>query len=426
MKGHKIEIKTIGIFALAGAIFFLGVVILINGKGEAKEENRDKNVWEEAKNYIEYVIRREYFPFMSVCVYKDGPGTFSKEDFDEVSKEKTENLVAENSGTQINVSDKTIENVDSTINLSAKNTENDYINLMNVENERTVLYIEKYPELYAGCGFVSCIANQYPGGNFQKAEKKSKVYSKDDLMDYEFLCKNFYIVDGKTELREESFRPAELWDYSTKVDKTAEGPQILIYHTHSQESFVDSTPGDKSGTIVGVGDCLTQILQQEYGYSVYHHLGEYDVKNRDMAYSESAGAIEAILKEYPQIQVVIDLHRDGVDPEKHLVTEMNGEKYAQIMMFNGVSYLRDKGEIERLPNPNLTGNLAMSLKTTVLGKEYYPDVFRKNYINAYRYNMQYCDKSMLIEIGAQTNTLNEVMNACYPLAHILDMVFTQE
>ena len=52
----------------------------------------------------------------------------------------------------------------------------------------------------------------------------------------------------------------------TMAKQEGEGPQILIYHTHSQEAFADSVPGDVNTGIVGVGEYLTQVLTEQYGY----------------------------------------------------------------------------------------------------------------------------------------------------------------
>lgn len=69
--------------------------------------------------------------------------------------------------------------------------------------------------------------------------------------------------------------------------------------------------GDTSASIVGVGAYLHQLLGK-YGFHVLHDTGEYDVESRDDAYSKAGPALEKILKENPGIEVVIDLHRDGV------------------------------------------------------------------------------------------------------------------
>lgn len=243
------------------------------------------------------------------------------------------------------------------------------------------------------------------------------------MEDYETLLSTFYAIDsqalaGSDLLNLESLRGKDL-----TIDKTAPGPQILIYHTHSLEAFADSVPGDRSQTIVGVGDFLTQLLEEEYGYSVLHHTEEYDTV-RDDAYAKSLPAIEQLLAENPTIQVVIDLHRDAGSPDRNMVVDINGKKTARFMFFNGISRSKKTGDIAYLANPNLEENLAFSFQMQVKAGEYYPGLTRKIYIKQYRYNMHFRGRTLLIELGDENNTVEEAMNACYPIAHLLDMVLS--
>ena len=123
---------------------------------------------------------------------------------------------------------------------------------------------------------------------------------------------------------------------------------------------------------------------------------------------------------------MIDLHRDGVGENTHLVTEVNGKPTAQIMFFNGISRLNSVGEIGYLYNPYRTENLAMSLRMKLLAEQYYKGFTRRNYIQAYQYNLHMRPKSMLIEAGAQTNSFEEVKNAMEPLADLLDKCLSGE
>ena len=207
------------------------------------------------------------------------------------------------------------------------------------------------------------------------------------------------------------------------LNHDASTPQILIYHTHGHEGYVDSVEGDYSTGIIGVGDYLTELLTNQYGLNVIHHTGIYDT-DRDTAYSRSGPALEKLLEENPSIEVVIDLHRDGVGENTRLVTTQNGVEMAKIMFFNGLSRLTKTGDITYLPNPYIQDNLALSMQMQLAAAEYYPDFTRRIYLKGYRYNMQYCPKTMLIEVGAQTNTLEEAKNAMVPLADILNKVLT--
>ena len=244
--------------------------------------------------------------------------------------------------------------------------------------------------------------------------------------DYETLVSSFYTIDKSTMIGSDQLNVSKLSSVDMTISKEAEGPQILIYHTHSQEGFADSVEGDPSTSIVGVGDYLAQILTDTYGYQVLHHTASYDLPSRDDAYSVALPDIEKVLEENPQIQVVIDLHRDAVDENTRLVTEIDGRPTARFMFFNGLSRTRKTGNIAYLYNENLDDNLAFSFQLQKVAAEYYPGLTRKIYLKAYRYNMHLRPRNLLIELGAQNNTVEEAMNACDPLAHILDMVLSGE
>lgn len=263
------------------------------------------------------------------------------------------------------------------------------------------------------------------GSSFVPNQTPVVTYSQEKLNDFDYLIQNFYVVDRTTTINSSQLNAADLLSRSMKLTHGADAPQILIYHTHSQERFVDSVPGDASTSIVGVGEYLTQLLGG-YGFHVLHHTGEYDVDTRDDAYSRAGPVVEQILRENPSIEVVIDLHRDGVPEGTRLVTDVQGKQTASIMFFNGLSRTTANGDISYLPNPYIQDNLAFSLQMQIAAQEYYPGFSRMIYLKGYRYNMHYCPKSLLVEVGAQTNTVQEVMNAMEPLADLIAKVITPE
>lgn len=258
--------------------------------------------------------------------------------------------------------------------------------------------------------------------SFICAEEKSYRYRWEEVSSYEELIKAFYAVDSTTVAGEGLLQAAALREKDMRIQGSADEPQILIYHTHSKENFVDSIPGDENSGILGAGEYLAELLRERYGYNVIHDKGCYD-EDRTYAYNNSLPAVEAILQEYPSIEAVIDLHRDEMPADRRLVVEMQGRPTAQFMFFNGLCRTK-KGEIEQLENPYLADNLALSFQMQTACNEYYPGIARRIYLKAYRYNMHLCPKSLLIELGAQNNTEEEIHNACEPLAHVLDLVFS--
>ena len=254
--------------------------------------------------------------------------------------------------------------------------------------------------------------------------KKEKINRK-KLQDFDYLRQTFYQVDNTTTINRDQLNVDALLSENMKIDTSGDGPQILIYHTHSQEGYKDSKAGDAKTSVIGVGDRLTELLEEK-GFKVLHHKGKYDVGKRDRAYSVAASNLQKILEENPSIQVVIDLHRDGVAESTHLVTEQNGKKMAQIMFFNGLSRTTATGDIAYLKNPYIADNLAFSFQMQLAAAEYYPDFTRRIYLKGYRYNMHFCPKSLLVEVGAQTNTYEEAENAMEPLADILAKVLKSD
>lgn len=254
------------------------------------------------------------------------------------------------------------------------------------------------------------------------------------LADYDYMMQIFYSIHptttaGRELMDAEHFLSMDLsldlgngQDGSTAQTAPKE-PQILIYHTHSQETFSDY-PENPEATITGVGAYLSELLEGK-GYSVIHDDGVYDYRDgkldRSRAYTYALEGIQGILQKYPSIEVVLDLHRDGVAEGTRLVTEINGKPTAKIMFFNGTSQTPD-GPIEYLPNPNREANLAFSFQMQLKAAGMYPGFTRKIYLKGLRYNQHVRARSALIEVGAQTNTYEEARNAMEPLAHILDQV----
>ena len=261
--------------------------------------------------------------------------------------------------------------------------------------------------------------------NFRPAVQQVQI-DRTQLADYETLVRNFYAIDANTMAGSDQLSVEKLLGMDMTLPQEGDGPQILIYHTHSQEAFADSVPGDVNTGIVGVGECLTKILTEQYGYRVLHNTGQYDVETRDNAYSRALPAVEQILAENPSIQVIIDLHRDEVAEETKLVTDIQGRPTARFMFFNGLSRTRKTGDIDYLANENQEASLAFSFQMQLKAAEYYPGLTRRIYLKGYRYNMHLRPRTLLVELGAQNNAVEEAINACDPLAHILDMVLKGE
>lgn len=249
------------------------------------------------------------------------------------------------------------------------------------------------------------------------------VYSMEQLQNFEFLIGNCYTIDGSTSITSNDINIETMLAEDLTLDLSGDEYKVLIYHSHGSETFINSRPGVTEDSIIGVGDELTRILEEDYGIKTYHDRSVYDMVDgkldRNYAYTASGYGIDKILEQYPSIEVVLDIHRDGVRDDVHLMKVIDGKPTAQIMFFNGISRLNDEGELGYLHNPNRSSNLSFSLQMHLKGKELYGDLMRKIYIGGYCYNLDRKPRASLIEVGAQTNTIEEAKNAMIPLAAIL-------
>lgn len=248
-----------------------------------------------------------------------------------------------------------------------------------------------------------------------------KKYLLENLLQLDYLKENFYIVNATTKMTKQEFNVEYFLERDLSIEKKKE-PQILIYHTHGSEAFVDSRSGKTEDTVVGMGDILAEYLTEKHGYQVLHDATIFDKKdgkdNRNYAYSEALTYMEALLKKYPSIDVIIDLHRDAGTKR---VTTIQGKKVAKVMLFNGLCR-NTQGVLSYLPNENLLDNLAFSFQMKLIGDEMYPGLMNRIFLKDYRYNMHLAERYLLIELGTNQNTVEEARNAMEPLSDVLAQV----
>ena len=244
------------------------------------------------------------------------------------------------------------------------------------------------------------------------------------LRELETLQRMFYVVNPRTAITPDLFDIDRFMQADLTIQRNPNVPQILIFHTHSTETFSDSQSINEG--VIAVGAHLSEVLAQKYGIQSIHHTQSFDIVNGEArilgAYERMDPYIRRILEENPSIEIVIDLHRDGVRDDLRLIHDINGEPTAQIMFVNGLSRRLVDGElaaIYNLPNPYINTNLAFSFQMQLAAQHLYPGLMRRIYVNAFRYSLHMRPKSLLVEVGAQTNTLEEALRAVEPLAHIL-------
>ena len=247
------------------------------------------------------------------------------------------------------------------------------------------------------------------------------------LQDYDYLMKQYFSVHASTTADRSLMKVENLLGTDVRLVKNPDVPQILIYHTHASETYADYGPQNPDATVVGAGTYLTELLRQR-GWNVIHDTTAYDRKEgkleRSRAYTYALEGIQGILQEHPTIEVILDLHRDGVSDSLRLVQDVGGKPTAQIMFFQGMSRTPE-GEIAYLPNPYLQENLAFCFQMQLFCSRY-PGFTRKIYLKGLRYNLHLRGRSSLIEAGAQTNTKEEAWNAMELLAEAVDTVLQGE
>ncbi|MDD6231962.1 MAG: stage II sporulation protein P [Frisingicoccus sp.] len=308
-----------------------------------------------------------------------------------------------------------------------------------IEKEKTAFINSDSCEIYPSDGVLDAIyAENHPEAASMDddlvkdvigpvSDGQGIVYTADMLQDYNYFVSQFYAVDSTTYA--DGLLDAEtFFDMDLTIDLNGEEPKVLIYHTHSQEAFADSRSGRWEDTVVGLGEILKDNLQERYGISTIHLTDTFDiidgVIDRSSAYTYAEERVREVLEEYPSIKVIIDLHRDGVSDETRLVTNINGKDTAQLMFLNGLCRTVSSGPIAYLQNEYLTENLAFSFKLQLKAAEYYPDLMRRIYLRSYQYNLHIRPRSLLVECGAQTNTVEEVQNAMPLLADMLYLVLS--
>ena len=136
------------------------------------------------------------------------------------------------------------------------------------------------------------------------------VYTEKRLGSFQNMIDKFYTITTATSIYERDLPVKEALKEKFEIKGNNKKPQILIYHTHSQEEFCNSTK-DTGSTIIGVGNRLAKILKEQFGYNVIHDKTTYDMVNgkldRNEAYDQARIGVKKILDKNPSISLVLDL-----------------------------------------------------------------------------------------------------------------------
>ena len=208
-------------------------------------------------------------------------------------------------------------------------------------------------------------------------------------------------------------------------------PLVLILHTHGTEAYVDhgalyytddgsefARSHNAKENVVAVGSVLADVLNRA-GIPTLHSTVLHDSVQYKDAYARSSETVKKYLETYPSIKLVIDLHRDSVinsngDVIKP-ITLADGERCAQIKCTVGSSWSGEKHD-------TWEKNLSLALKLRRELNDRYTNICRPVSLESTTYNQQLAPYSLLVEIGASGNSLEEAMCAANALGKILAMI----
>ena len=215
--------------------------------------------------------------------------------------------------------------------------------------------------------------------------------------------------------------------FEKNIVLTKKSDPILIYSTHTSESYTNSSrykfdysstyrTRDAKYNMLSVGNVLTQALT-ENNMNVVFDTTPHDYGSYEIAYTNSRKTVENALKNNERIGLAIDVHRDALgDLTKGLTVDINGKKVAQLMFVMGVG-------TKSYENEYWEDNLALALQLQKLGEEMYPGLFRGMLIRNSKYNQDLVKHSFLVEVGTTGNTLEEAYFAARCPANILNKFY---
>ena len=204
-------------------------------------------------------------------------------------------------------------------------------------------------------------------------------------------------------------------------DLTGSEPKVLILHTHATESYTKKGEDyqessayrtlDEDYNMISVGTRVAELLQAA-GIPVIHDRQLHDYPSYNGSYNHARKAIQSVLEEYPEICLVLDLHRDAsgdLNNQFRPVVAVNGEDTAQIMLVMGTG-------TGTLKHPDWQENLALGLKLQAQLERQAPGITRALSLRSQRFNQDLTPGSLLIEMGAAGNSHAEALRAARQLA----------
>lgn len=217
----------------------------------------------------------------------------------------------------------------------------------------------------------------------------------------------------------------------------AQGPQILIYHTHTQEAYRQINgeeyvetgswrTADHDQSVVAVGDILTEELE-DYGYTVLHDTTNHEPPKLSTSYSRSLETMESYSEDYSAISVFIDVHRDAygdIEAGKKDIVTINGDECARVMFVVGTGEGKTGSGFANKPNYESNYKLALAITNQLESMK--KGFTRPIRVKTGRYNQHVSDMCLLIEVGHNANSLEQAKNTAKYVALALSRVLSAQ
>ena len=228
------------------------------------------------------------------------------------------------------------------------------------------------------------------------------------------------VIEEKTDRRPDIFS-----DNFINIDGAITNKKdILIYHTHTCESYTPSEQyqyqqtgnfrtTDLNFSVARVGAELTNCLTS-YGFKVTHDKTYHDYPAYSGSYTRSASTVGNVLKTSPS-DIIIDLHRDAIGSKSDYdpSVKIGDDVAAQLMFVIGTNG-------GGLYHPNWQSNLKFAIEVQQKANELYPGLFKPMIVRKSRYNQHLGSAACIIEVGATGNTMEQCLNSMKYLAKVID------
>lgn len=257
-----------------------------------------------------------------------------------------------------------------------------------------------------------------PTQTAQTEPVQAPVFTREDLD----LVQMKYSCDYRPDL-------AALLTQPLGFDLQGDEPEVLILHTHTTESYTpaqgesyedagDFRTLEEEHNMLRVGEAVAQKLE-EAGIAVIHDRQLHDYPSYNDSYNHAAASTAEYLERYPSIKLVLDLHRDAADTAYgQMATEcwVGSQQAAQLMFVVGTD---ENG----LSHPFWQENLSLALKLQVTLENRNPGICRNLTLTRQRYNQHFTTGTLLVEVGAAGNTMDEALLAAGELAEAIITLF---